>query len=114
MAVAPTVAGFAAHYFPGGWRTTQYGLCVAGALAWTLTALFQPETSQPGARGVDKLIAVEGKSRWVWLNPFESVALLRSPNVLFIVSHKNQKLPLCLIVLCSVSFRGLGSNHRLW
>ena len=84
MSLAPAVGGIMAHYY--SWRATQYGLFVAGFVSLILTWLFQPETCQPGTRGVDKLISSEGKARWVWLNPFESVALLRSPNVLFIVS----------------------------
>ena len=85
MSIAPTVGGVTAHYY--SWRTTQYGLCVAAIIAFLLTLFLQPETAQPGTRGVDKLIEKEGKSRWVWLNPFGSIALLRSPNVLLIVSY---------------------------
>ena len=83
MSLAPAVGGTMAHYY--SWRATQYGLFVAGFVSLVLTWLFQPETCQPGTRGVDKLISSEGKARWVWLKPFESLALLRSPNVLFIV-----------------------------
>ncbi|GJE88177.1 MFS general substrate transporter [Phanerochaete sordida] len=79
MSIAPAIGGVTAHYY--SWRTTQYGLCVAGILSFLLTLCFQPETAWPGARGVDKLIEKEGRSRWVWLNPFGSIALLRSPNV---------------------------------
>ncbi|KAI0088844.1 major facilitator superfamily domain-containing protein [Irpex rosettiformis] len=82
MALAPTIAGASAYYW--SWRTTQYQLFWAAALAFILTYQFQPETSQPGARGLDKLIEKEGRSRWVWLNPFKNIILLRSPNVLFI------------------------------
>lgn len=84
MSLAPTVGGLTAHYL--SWRATQYGLCLASLISFALTFLFQPETSQPGARGVEKLIRAGGKARWVWLNPFDSIALLRSPNVLLIVS----------------------------
>ena len=84
MSVAPTVGGVTAHYY--SWRTTQYGLAVAALFSFCCTLLFMPETSHPGARGVDKLIQKEGKSRWVWLNPFNILVLLRSPNVSFIVS----------------------------
>jgi MFS family permease len=83
MALAPTIAGFTAHYW--SWRATQYQIFWAASLAFTLTMLLQPETSQPGTRGLDKLIEKEGRSRWVWLNPFANVALLRSPNVFFVV-----------------------------
>ncbi|KAI0341463.1 MFS general substrate transporter [Trametopsis cervina] len=82
MALAPTIAGFSAHLW--SWRTTQYQLFWAGSLAFILTYAFQPETSQPGTRGIDKLVEKEGRTRWVWLNPFSNIALLRSPNVLFV------------------------------
>ena len=89
MSIAPTIGGVTAHYY--SWRTTQYGLCVAGIASFLLTLCFQPETAWPGARGVDKLIEKEGRARWVWLNPFGSIALLRSPNVLLLVSTR----PIC-------------------
>ena len=83
MAMAPTIAGISAYYW--SWRTTQFQLFWAASLVFLLTYKFQPETSQPGARGIDKLIEKEGTSRWVWLNPFKNVTLLRSPNVLLVV-----------------------------
>lgn len=63
--------------------------------------VYLPETSQPRSRGIDKLLESEssldgeddadGSSkqrgrRWVWLNPFQSVAMFRSPNLLAVVS----------------------------
>ena len=66
-----------------------------------LTALlcviaFLPETSHPGSRGIDKLSNQEdnngfsprktsSKWKWVWLNPVKSLAVLRGPNILFVV-----------------------------
>lgn len=93
MSLAPTVGGVTAHYF--SWRATQYGLFFAGLISLMLTYLFQPETSHPGARGVEKLIRSEGRARWVWLNPFQSLALLRSPNVTCIVSLFISSLAAC-------------------
>lgn len=83
MSLAPAAGGITAYY--SSWRTTQYALAGAALLSFFLTLLLQPETSQPGMRGVDELIEREGRSRWVWLNPFGGLALLRSPNVLLIV-----------------------------
>ena len=83
MSVAPTIGGVTAHYY--SWRATQYGLFFAGFVSLVLTYLFQPETSHPGARGVDELHRLGEKAHWVWLNPFKSLALLRSPNVLLVV-----------------------------
>ena len=60
----------------------QLGLSGFAVFCWVLTFLVQPETSQPGARGMDKALAKGEKVGWVWLNPLKSLALLRSPNVL--------------------------------
>jgi MFS family permease len=59
---------------------------------------YLPETAHPGSRGVDRMLDAEraklGTSdgatdqvrwRWVWLNPFASLALLRAPNLLAVV-----------------------------
>ncbi|KAH8100315.1 MFS general substrate transporter [Cristinia sonorae] len=76
-ALAPVAGGFAAEYY--SWRIMQLSLLVSGLAVFTAVALFLPETSHPGTRGVEKHQV--GKPRWVWLNPFKSLALLRSPNV---------------------------------
>jgi hypothetical protein len=58
---------------------------------------FLPETIHPGTRGLDKLLKQEAhivlssdtKTRawkWVWLNPFKALGLLRGPNISFVVS----------------------------
>ena len=105
MSIAPTIGGVTAHYY--SWRTTQYGLCVAAIASFLLTLFFQPETAWPGARGVDKLIEKEGKSRWVWLNPFGSIGLLRSPNVCLVVSHLVRAYGFfCLTVHVSLYHKG--------
>ena len=64
---------------------TQHQIGAAAALAFILTAIFQPETSHPGTRGIDRQINSEGRPKWVWLNPLTNLALLRSPNVLLVV-----------------------------
>ncbi|KZT09415.1 MFS general substrate transporter [Laetiporus sulphureus 93-53] len=83
-ALAPLVGGLATHYT--SWRDMQYALFVTGLIAIALMFRYLPETSHPGTRGVDKLAsASECSSKrvgWVWLNPFSSMALLRSPNIL--------------------------------
>lgn len=65
--------------------------CFGFALLVT-TFLTLPETSHPGARGVDKLLEAEGKTTWVWLNPFTSLRLLKSPNIILLVCHRHQLL----------------------
>jgi hypothetical protein len=76
----------------------QVCLCVLSALALLLMYWQLPETAHPGSRGFDRLIkseqAANGRNdedeepefRWVWLNPFASLKLLRAPNLLAVVS----------------------------
>lgn len=67
--------------------------------------VYLPETAQPRSRGIDKLLESEGSldgdeddvdgrrkgkgRRWVWLNPFQSISMFRSPNLLAVVSSGN-------------------------
>src|SRR5215475_9697598 len=80
--------GLAAHY--ASWRAMQWGLFVWGVLIFAAMALWFPETSHPGTRGIDKLVqSSDGERRWkwVWLNPLSSLTLLRSPNLMLVVSY---------------------------
>uniref|UniRef100_A0A0W0EYQ7 Major facilitator superfamily (MFS) profile domain-containing protein n=2 Tax=Moniliophthora roreri TaxID=221103 RepID=A0A0W0EYQ7_MONRR len=80
-ALAPFIGGFAAHY--ASWRVMQLGLGVAGLLGFICMALYYPETSIPGTRGIDKRRAELGRDDvyLVWVNPFRALAILRSPNI---------------------------------
>lgn len=84
----------------------QLSIGAASLIAFVLFARFFPETSQPHSRGIDKLraeghgtselspllgaqrVESDGEKedfKWVWLNPFGFLGLLRSPNVLTVV-----------------------------
>ncbi|TFK35473.1 major facilitator superfamily domain-containing protein [Crucibulum laeve] len=80
-ALAPLAGGIAAHY--SSWRVMQFALGGIGLGAFIFMSFFFPETSHPGARGVDKL---EGYTHPTWrpvlLNPLSPLWLLRSPNLL--------------------------------
>lgn len=80
------------------WRVMQYVLGGCGTLAFLAVWFFLPETSHPGARGIDQLhesIAsddIGGKGMGglrrrgvVWINPLASLWLLRSPNLFAVV-----------------------------
>ncbi|KAF9228956.1 MFS general substrate transporter [Gyrodon lividus] len=78
LAIAPLCGGVAAEYW--SWRGFQVALGVWGLLQMLLIHIFLPETAHPNTRGVDKM----GGSRKmvVWVNPFSSLRLLRSPNIM--------------------------------
>ncbi|KZS89819.1 MFS general substrate transporter, partial [Sistotremastrum niveocremeum HHB9708] len=87
-AVAPFVGGLVAER--SSWRAMQGCLGVVGLIALLLVILLLPETMHPGTRGIDRaqteLVNGEKKARrFVFLNPFSALALMRSP-VLFVTT----------------------------
>ncbi|KAK7437130.1 hypothetical protein VKT23_018753 [Stygiomarasmius scandens] len=89
-ALAPFVGGLVTQFL--SWRMMQLGLGFCGLLILVLVAVFFPETSIPGARGIDKLrqeLVEQGKSQveqdklrgFMWINPFKTILLLRSPTL---------------------------------
>jgi len=101
--------GVVAEYF--SWRIMQLGLGFSGLFILLLVAIFLPETSIPGTRGIDKRrqeLRALGKSAdevdhelggFVWMNPFKALLLLKSPTLLAVVS--------CLVSL-------LASSNPIW
>ncbi|KAJ7181246.1 MFS general substrate transporter [Mycena filopes] len=87
-ALAPIIGGWVSHY--ASWRYLQLALGIAGGSLWLVMLFYLPETSHPGATGLEKL-AVDSEDaepgrerprfRWVWLNPFACLWFLRSPNL---------------------------------
>ena len=80
-AIAPLLGGYATHYF--SWRLAQWALFVMGLFALLPVWLWLPETLDP-----EKLRtwgATEEHKKPIFLNPFESLTLLRSPNIFAIV-----------------------------
>lgn len=63
----------------------QYILAVCSLFAFTLLYFLLPETSHPGARGMDEL-PPNKRRNFVLLNPLKSMTLLRSPNLTAVVS----------------------------
>ena len=83
----PNPQGSVAFYF--SWRTMQFYLAAAGIFQFCWMYSYFPETAQPGTRGIDKLPGIDSlkrHSRVIFINPLQPLALLRSPNLLFIVS----------------------------
>ena len=79
-------SGWVTHYC--SWRAMHGILGFLGLVAFTTIYFLFPETSQPGARGIDKMKAEHGthSSRsFVFINPLQSLLLLRSPTMLLIV-----------------------------
>jgi hypothetical protein len=63
-------------------------LGLLGLTVFTTFYFFFPETMQPGATGIDKRKAANGtdsSTPFIFINPFKSLWLLRSPSMLLIV-----------------------------
>lgn len=67
----------------------QYIFGVVGFVCFLGMFLFFAETSHPGTRGIDKWRREHGDNvgrlKIVWLNPIDTLRLLKSPNLLAIV-----------------------------
>ncbi|KAF4607847.1 hypothetical protein EYR40_000183 [Pleurotus pulmonarius] len=91
-AIAPVTGGIATHY--SSWRMLQWAFLICGLALLMSMALWLPETSHPGSLGVEKTFdqdrseprftLLRRKWGWVWLNPFSSLGLLRSPNLMLV------------------------------
>ncbi|KAJ7647598.1 MFS general substrate transporter [Roridomyces roridus] len=89
-AISPAVGSWGARY--SSWRNVQLGLFAAACFVFLGMLFGLPETSHPGTMGKDKIDSElsEGSERpapkfkWVWLNPFSCLWLLRSPNLLLV------------------------------
>jgi hypothetical protein len=59
-----------------------------GLIVFTTFYFFFPETIPPGATGIDQMKAangIESSTPFIFINPFKSLLLLRSPSMLLIV-----------------------------
>ena len=64
-------------------------LSLLGLIVFTTIYFFFPETIQPGATRIEKMKAANGigsSTPFIFINPFTSLWLLRSPSMLFTVS----------------------------
>ena len=81
--INPSCVGLAAYH--ATWRYMQYILFICGLLAFFLVMLFLPETIQTRSMEDKMTEMTKGSAprrKWVWLNPFRPLSLLRSPNIM--------------------------------
>ncbi|KAI0628835.1 MFS general substrate transporter [Trametes polyzona] len=111
-ALAPVAGGLAAHY--ASWRIVQWALFAMGLAAYILIILWLPETLHPEVAR-EKLRAAAGgveEQKFVWLNPFKSLALLRSPNILLITITGSTTLLTDYALLIPLSFT-IGKAYNI-
>ncbi|KAF9043992.1 major facilitator superfamily domain-containing protein [Panaeolus papilionaceus] len=77
--LAPVAGGTVTYYY--SWRIMQGSLGILGFVVWVMMLKFFPETSQPGARGVDEILDKGEKPGFIFINPLRPLWLLRSPSL---------------------------------
>ena len=63
-------------------------MCLVGLIGFAAFYFLFPETSQPGARGIEKINAsngIDSSTSFIFINPLEPLWLLRSPPMLLTV-----------------------------
>ncbi|KAG9226942.1 hypothetical protein CCMSSC00406_0003385 [Pleurotus cornucopiae] len=119
-AIAPVTGGIATHY--SSWRMLQWGFLIYGITLLISMALWLPETSQPGTLGAEKLSLQHlqnqnhpqrrRKWRWVWLNPFSCLGLLRSPNLLLVMLAGTAVLLTDFVLLVPLAYT-IGAKYGI-
>ena len=78
--------GWITHSY--SWRAVHVVLGLLGLIVFTTIYFLFPETIQPGATGIEKMKAANGidsSTPFIFINPFKSLWLLRSPSMLLTV-----------------------------
>jgi len=115
-ALAPFIGGSVAHY--ASWRIMQASIGVGSIIVFAIFWVAFPETFHPGLMGVDKLRAESRKQgkkyeeTFVWINPFASVALLKSPPLLIISAATTTSLLSCFVLLIPLAYT-IGERYDL-
>ncbi|KAI8974223.1 MFS general substrate transporter [Trametes punicea] len=107
-AIAPLCGGFATHYF--SWRLAQWALFVMGLFALVPVFLFLPETLDP--EKLRRWGATEEHKRPVLLNPFKSLGLLRSPNILVITLAGTTTLVTDFVLMIPLAYT-IGKQYNI-
>ncbi|KAJ6497761.1 MFS general substrate transporter [Mycena sanguinolenta] len=114
--IAPTIGGGPAKY--SSWRNVQFGLAFVGLFVFLAMLALLPETSHPGTLGMDKSEECDSthesprKFKWVWLNPFSCLWLLRSPNLLFVTLASTAVLYTDYAQLVPIAYT-LGARYNI-
>ncbi|KAF8521417.1 major facilitator superfamily domain-containing protein [Hysterangium stoloniferum] len=119
--LAPVLGGWLATY--ASWRMMQLGIAIIGLLAFAFVAIFLPETSHPGTRGIDKymveslaksLSVPHNRTHWrfVSLNPFRILLLLKSPVLVFVSLSGSFGVMAYFVVMVPLSYT-LGPRYGM-
>ncbi|KAI0823840.1 MFS general substrate transporter [Trametes gibbosa] len=107
-AIAPLCGGIASHYY--SWRHAQWGLFIMGLFALIPVYLWLPETLEP--EKLRQWGATEEHKKPIFLNPFKSLALLRSPNILIIAFAGTTTLVTDFVLMIPLAYT-IGRQYNI-
>ncbi|KAL4075244.1 major facilitator superfamily domain-containing protein [Scleroderma yunnanense] len=110
LAIAPLTGGIAAEYWT--WRGFQMALGVWGLVQMSLMHLLLPETTHPNTRGIEQCKEKGSIKRLVSVNPFGSLELLKSPNLLMVMMANTLALITDLVLLIPLSYT-IGVRYNI-
>ncbi|KAG2153196.1 major facilitator superfamily domain-containing protein [Suillus clintonianus] len=107
VALSPILGGTAAHYW--SWRSLHFSLAVWGIIEMALIYLSFPETShpQPGEN-----LERKAPFKFVWINPFNSLWLLRSPNIMAVTLANASAMVTDYVLLVPIAYT-IGARYHI-
>lgn len=107
VALSPITGGTAAHYW--SWRSLQWSLGLWGFIEMVFIYLFLPETSHSHLGGVSELTT---PFNFVWINPFNSIWLLRSPNIMAVTLANASAMVTEYVLLIPIAYT-IGARYHI-
>ncbi|KAF9043991.1 major facilitator superfamily domain-containing protein [Panaeolus papilionaceus] len=108
--LAPVAGGTVTYYY--SWRIMQGSLGILGFVVWVMMLKFFPETSQPGARGVDEILDKGEKPGFIFINPLRPLWLLRSPSLFAIGLITSSSLLTWFVLIVPLAYT-LGQRYNI-
>ncbi|KAG1782020.1 major facilitator superfamily domain-containing protein [Suillus placidus] len=107
VALSPIIGGTAAHYW--SWRSLHFSLGVWGFIEMILIYLSFPETSHPQSGETRKRKSV---FNFVLINPFDSLWLLRSPNIMAVTLANTSAMVTDYVLLVPIAYT-IGARYHI-
>ncbi|KAG1750879.1 major facilitator superfamily domain-containing protein [Suillus lakei] len=107
VALSPITGGAAAHYW--SWRSLHYSLGVWGIIEMVLIYLFFPETSHPHSGATHEPTS---GFNFVWINPFSSFWLFRSPNIMAVTLANTSAMVTEYVLMVPIAYT-IGARYHI-
>ncbi|KAG2348032.1 MFS general substrate transporter [Suillus weaverae] len=107
VALSPIAGGTAAYYW--SWRSLQWSLGLWGFIEMGFIYLLLPETSHWHLGDIRELTT---PFKFVWINPFSSIWLLRSPNIMAVTLANASAMVTEYVLLIPIAYT-IGARYHI-